>query len=181
MAIEKTRTQIVANIWQALAQSGVDLSAVPADQQQKLVGKIADEMMVTLNNLLDDAVNEIPLSQSDEEPVDEMGEKVLWEGRPFLSLIEKYKLTSERLKISHGMVGRQVENFELIRIQDIDFKQNLGERMFGTGDITIRGADPSKPEIILRNVSKPEEVYEILRRAWLEARKRYGLQFREQM
>jgi hypothetical protein len=180
MAIEKTRTQIIANIWQALAQSGVDLSSVKADQQQKLVGKIADEMMVTLNNLLDDAVNEIP-QLSDEEPVDEMGEKVLWEGRPFLSLIEKYKLTSERLKVSHGLVGRQVENFELIRVQDIDFKQNLGERVFGTGDITIRGADPSNPVVILRNVSKPEEVYEILRRTWLEARKRHGLQFREQM
>jgi len=31
------------------------------------------------------------------------------------------------------------------------------------------------------HVYSPEEVYEILRRAWLEARKRHGLQFREYM
>jgi hypothetical protein len=74
-----------------------------------------------------------------------------------------------------------VENFELIRMQDIDFKQNMGERMLGFGDIYIRGQDPSNPAVVLRNVPKPEEVYEILRRAWLEARKRHGLQFREYM
>ena len=184
MAIEQTRAQIIANIWQAIAQSGVSLSSVPSEQQQKLVGKIADEMMVTLNSLLDVIQDEAKLSDKDDEQtgsVDELGEKVLWQGRPFLSLIEKYTLTNERLKISYGLVGRQVENFELIRVQDIDFKQNLGERVFGTGDITIRGADPSKSMIVLRNVSKPEDVYEILRRAWLDARKRHGLLFREEM
>jgi hypothetical protein len=49
------------------------------------------------------------------------------------------------------------------------------------GDISIKGQDPSHPEIVLRNVAKPEDVYEILRKAWLEARKRHGLQFREFM
>ena len=61
------------------------------------------------------------------------------------------------------------------------FKQGMTERMFGIGDITIRGADASNPDIKLRNVSKPEEVYETLRRAWLEARKRHGMKFTEFM
>jgi uncharacterized membrane protein YdbT with pleckstrin-like domain len=116
-----------------------------------------------------------------EDEVDENDEKVLWKGRPFLSLVENYTVTSERLKIITGLMSRHVENFELIRIQDIDFKQGMTERMFGIGDITIRGHDPSNPDIELRNVSRPEQVYEILRRAWLEARKRHGLQFREFM
>jgi hypothetical protein len=69
----------------------------------------------------------------------------------------------------------------LIRIQDIDLKQGVGERMLGIGDITIRGHDASEAIVTLRNIPKPEEVYEILRKAWLEARKRHGLQFREYM
>ena len=56
-----------------------------------------------------------------------------------------------------------------------------GERVLGIGDVNIRGQDPSNPAIVLRNVPKPEEVYETLRRAWLESRKRHGLQFREYM
>ncbi len=80
-----------------------------------------------------------------------------------------------------GFLSREVENFELIRIQDIDYKQGMSDRIFGVGDITIRGHDASDPVIELRNVPNPEEVHEILRQAWLEARKRYGLQFREYM
>jgi uncharacterized membrane protein YdbT with pleckstrin-like domain len=79
------------------------------------------------------------------------------------------------------MFGKDIENVELIRLQDIDISQNLSERIFNIGDIQIRSADASQPLIILRNVSQPQEVYELLRRAWLAARKRYGLQFREEM
>ena len=177
MKIDNVRAQVIANIWQAVAQSGVDLSAVPKEQQEKLVGNIADSLMITVDNMLDDAT---PVKIA-EQPVDEHGEQVLWEWRPFLSLVEYYVLTSERLKIRQGLLGRDIENFELIRVQDIDFSQGVTERIMGIGDITIHGHDPSDPTIVLRNVPKPAEVYEILRRAWLEARKRYGLQFREYM
>ena len=113
--------------------------------------------------------------------LDDLGEQVLWKGRPFLSLVESYTITSERLKINTGLASKHVENFELIRVQDIDFKQGMGERLLGIGDVNIRGHDPSNPEITLRNVHKPEEVYETIRRAWLEARKRHGLKFNEFM
>jgi hypothetical protein len=177
MSIDKLRAQVIGSIWQAIAQSGVDLSSVPHDQQESLVSKIADSVMLTMDAIMDD---EMPLSVAEDE-VDELDERVLWKGRPFLSLVENYTLTSERLKINTGLASKHVENFELIRIQDIDFKQGMGERMLGIGDINIRGHDASHPEIVLRNVAKPEAVYETLRRAWLEARKRHGLQFSEFM
>jgi hypothetical protein len=177
MSIDQTRAQVISSVWQAIAQSGVDLSSVPQEQQEKLVGKIADNLLMAVNAMLEE---EAPMSVEEDE-VDENDEKILWKGRPFLSLVENYTVTSERLKIITGLMTRHVENFELIRIQDIDFNQGMTERMFGIGDITIRGHDPSNPEIKLRNVSKPEEVYEIMRRAWLEARKRHGMQFREYM
>ena len=177
MTIDNIRAQMISSVWQAVAQSGVDISAVPKEEQAKLVGAIADNVMITVNNMLDES----PAVEEIKEQVDEFGEHVLWEGRPFLSLVEYYVLTSERLKIRQGLLGRDIENFELIRIQDIDFKQGMTERIFGIGDITIRGSDESQPKLVLRNVPKPEVVYEVLRRAWLEARKRYGLQFREFM
>ncbi len=107
--------------------------------------------------------------------------KILWEGRPFLSLVETYLVTSERLKIVRGLFNRDVEIFELIRLQDIDYKQHMGERMLKIGDITIRGQDLSQERIVLRNIQDPEQIYEVLRKAWLAARKRHGLQFREFM
>ena len=178
MTIENTRTHVVSSIWKAIAQSGVDLSSIPKEQQNLLVDTIADNLLLTVDELLDEA------SQGQPQQVDtqlEKDERVLWEGRPFLSLTEAYTITSERVKIVRGLFGRDVDNFELIRIQDIDYSQRMSERMIGVGDVTIRGHDPSHPEVVLRNVKEPEKVYELLRRAWLEARKRYGLQFREEM
>lgn len=186
MSIEQTRAKVIASVWQAIAQSGVDLSAVPQDQQEKLVGKIADSLMIAVDAMLEESAAEAEAAEAkivappavDDDP---NAERILWKGRPFLSLVEGYVITSERLRITTGLLSRHVENFELIRIQDIDFKQNMSERMLGIGDVNIRGQDPSNPEIVLRNIPKPEEVYETLRRAWLEARKRHGLQFREYM
>ncbi len=177
MAIENLRNEIINSIWQAILKSGVDLASIPKEQQNKLVVEVADTVLVKMNQLLEE---QVPKPAPEEaEAVQVEGEQVLWEGRPFLSLVERYVITTERLKITHGLLSRSIENFELIRIQDIDYKQGLSERMLGIGDIVIRGRDISQPELTLRNISKPDEVYEILRKAWLEARKRYGLQFRE--
>ena len=176
MSIEQTRAQVIGSVWQAIAQSDVDLSSVPYDQQEKLVAKIADSVMIAIDAMLDEEQ-----TQPVEQPVDDTEETVLWEGRPFLSLVESYILTSERIRLTKGLFSRQFENFELIRVQDLDVKQGLNERMLGIGDITIRGQDPSDPEIVLRNVHKPNDVYEILRKAWLASRKKHGLQFREFM
>jgi hypothetical protein len=176
MSIEQTRAKVIASVWQAIAQSKVDLDSIPQAEQEILVSKIADTVIVTMNDLLD----EIPTTELP-TPESEADEIILWKGRPFLSLVENYVLTSERLKIVKGLLSRDIENFELIRVQDIDISQGVSERIFGVGDITLRGQDASKPTIVLRNVSNPEEVYETIRKAWLEARKRYGLQFREYM
>jgi hypothetical protein len=191
MTIEKIRTQMTSAIWQAVAQSGVNLSSIPQEEQEKLVSVIADRVMLTMNSVLDEVVKPEALEQPVEnmkpsqpvqvEVTDGKEEKILWQARPFLSLVEEYILTNERIKVVHGMLSRRIENYELIRIQDIDYKQNVSERVLGIGDIFIRGQDKSNPEIVLRNVAKVEEVYETLRRAWMDARKRHGLQFREYM
>ena len=177
MSIEQTRAKVIASIWQAVAQSGVDLSALPREQVEKLVGDIANATMITMN----DVMSEMPAPKAALEINNGSTEKLLWEGRPFLSLVESYMLTNERIRITKGLLGKDFENFELIRVQDLDYSQGLSERVLGIGDIHIKGADPSSPDIILRNIPKPAEVYEILRRAWLAARKAHGLVFREEM
>lgn len=174
MTLEQNRARVVAAVWQAIAQSGVDLSSVPRDQQDRLVGAIADTLLPAVNQMLDEVAPPVSADVSGDE-------RILWEGRPFLSITERYVLTSERVRIYRGLIGRTVDDIELVRLQDIDFSQNAGERILGIGDIHLRGADVSTPETTLRNVHQPEEVRELIRRAWLDARKRYGVSFREQM
>jgi hypothetical protein len=177
MSIENKRALIIGNIWQAIAQSKVDLTAVPKEQQTELVDAVADNLLITLDSLLQEAA---PMAESTEEVL-EGDEQIVWTGRPFLSLTETYTVTTERIKVRKGLLGKDIENFELIRLQDIDFSQTISERVLGLGDLVIRGHDASHAKLLLRNVRDPEKVYEQVRRAWLDARKRYGLTFQEEM
>jgi hypothetical protein len=176
MSIEQQRARMKSAVWKAISQSGVDVSSLPSEQQAKIVDAVADESLVILNELMGEAYK----TTGTNAPVDG-AEAVIWEGRPFLSLVEHYLITSERIKISRGLLGKDYENFELIRIQDIDVSQGLSERILGLGDVHITGADPTTPSLTLRNITNPNEVYELLRKAWLAARKKYGLLFREDM
>ncbi len=181
MTIEKYKAQLKSNIWKSLAQSGISLTNISAEDQNKLVDNLSDNLLILVNEILGETSATFKTPPNVEISDDDGEEKILWEGRPFLSLVEFYTLTNERIKVVKGLIGKDIENFELIRVQDIDITQNLSERIMGIGDITITGADSTNPQIILRNIQNPSEVYEMLRKAWLAARKKYGLIFREEM
>jgi hypothetical protein len=179
MSIEQIRASITGRIWQSIAQSGVDTSAIPQDKLNTLVGAIADGVLVEVNTLLDSVDPESAASVAGENPSE--GEQVLWEGRPFLSLTEHYRVTTERIRITKGLFGKDREDIELFRIQDLDYTQHLTERMVNIGDITLHSGDSHHQEFVLRNVANPGDLHEIIRRAMLEARKRNRVGFRDQM
>jgi hypothetical protein len=179
MSIDTYQSKVKSSIWKAIAQSGLPINSIPMDQQNKFVDHLADNLLVTVNELLEDVAKPVTAAKLAVELEEE--ETIIWEGRPFLSLVENYTLTNERIKIVKGLIGKDIENYELIRVQDIDIVQNVSERIMGIGDIFIKGADQSSSSVVLRNIHDPQEVYELLRKAWLAARKKYGLIFREEM
>jgi hypothetical protein len=178
--LEQMKTQARERVWKSLAQSGTSISAIPTEELEALVNALLDGVMVLIDASLEDAG--LP-GRSQEEPVAllENDERILWEGRPFLSIRTHYQITTERVRIIHGLLGKDRDDIELIRIQDIDLKQGLTERALGLGDIVIRSADPSMPKAVLNNVKDPEKVHELLRRAMLNARKRFRYSVQEEM
>ena len=182
MSLSETKAKIKASIWQAIAQSGVDVSSLPQEELDQLVRAITDGVLKEVDDILSEASGrpasaaaEVEMDSDDDE------ERVLWEGRPFLSLSVHYQITDERVRLTEGLLGKEREDIELVRIQDIDHKQNVTERMLNIGDVYIRSHDASQPEVVLNNVSNPMEVHEVLRRALLKARKKYNLSYREEM
>lgn len=197
MGIEKYREQIAKRVQQAIAQSGVDVSTVPAPQLAKLVDSITTGMLFEMDAVMEALQAAQPAappatpapapaaSIAPANPGRDTGgvieEVELWRGRPFISIAELYVVTNERVRFFSGLLGRTVENIELIRLRDIDYTQGISERMVGIGDIMLQSADETSQVFILRNVREPEKVQEIIRRAWLEARKRHGVMFRDVM
>ncbi|MFQ5575416.1 MAG: PH domain-containing protein [Anaerolineae bacterium] len=184
MSISKVQAAVTARVWQEIAQSGLDISGIEKDDMNKLVQIAVDSALDEVDSQLEQ------LNRSERQPDtgpaaagddDDDAEVVLWEGRPFLSLVVNYIITNERVRIIQGLLGKEYEDIELVRVQDVDFEQAIAERALSLGDIRIISHDPSHPQATLRNIKDPKAVHEILRRAVINARKKFRLSYREEM
>jgi hypothetical protein len=181
MSIIDARSRIKARVWQAVAQGQLDLGSVPKQQVEGLIDFVTDAALMEVDEEIGETVGRSRPAVGDAFQGGAEGEKVLWEGRPFLSISVSYIITNERVRIIEGLLGKQREDIELVRVQDLDQKQTLRERMLNVGDVIIRSHDRSHPEVVLNNIKEPQAVHEILRRAVLEARQKYRFTFREEM
>lgn len=184
MSVQEAQSRIKARVWQAIAQSNLNVSALDQTSLETLVDLVTEAALLEFDAELETVLRkEQPKPSKSTAVADDDGdeEKVLWEGRPLLSISTYYTITTERIKIRQGFLGKTYDYLELIRIQDLKHRQSLGERMINVGDVTIRSHDKSHPILELNNVKEPQEVYEILREAVQNARKRHNFSFREEM
>ncbi len=182
MAFEESHSRIKTQVWKAIAKSEINLDGIPESEIDALVELVTDAALIEIDQEIgrSSPMETIP-EPGDYIEGDEEKELVLWSGRPFLSIVTEFVITNERIRIFSGLLGKDREDIELIRIQDIDQKQTFGDRILQIGDIVILSHDSSDPEAVLHNVKDPQEVHEILRRAVLNARKKHGLIYREEM
>jgi uncharacterized membrane protein YdbT with pleckstrin-like domain len=115
------------------------------------------------------------------------GERVLWTGRPRLplswldALMIRYKLTNERLMITHGFISKRVEEIELYRVNDVALKQSVMERIFGLGDVRLETTDSTTPESQIHDVANPERVKDLVRQAARNERQRRRVLLRDEV
>lgn len=182
MSVKETRNRIKANVWQAIAQSELKLDALSKSDLEELVNLVCDAALIEFDQELDSTTRDNKSVEAHYYSEGEQDEEVvLWKGRPFLSISEYYTITNQRIRIVRGILGKDREDVELVRVQDIDQEQTLRERILNLGDIIVRSHDDTAPIIVLNNVRDPESVNEILRRAVLDIRKKYNLTFQEEM
>ena len=156
------------------------VDAIPQAQLQAVVNALADGVFAALNGVESEGDRGVAATASaNPDPAAE--EELLWSGRPYLSIGIRYELTSQRLRVIRGLLGRSVEEVELVRVRDTSVRQHAGERALNVGDITIVSNDPSNPEYTLNNVTNPSDVREMIRRATLAEKQRRGLHYREEM
>jgi len=76
----------------------------------------------------------------------------------------KYLITSQRVVVEAGIFSKNIAAVELYLINDIELEKPFGQRLLGTGNITLIGQDQTNPS--LRLVRLPLDVrklYEQLR------------------
>ena len=98
----------------------------------------------------------------------------LWKDRKhhlwFPLSFTKYSIENDRLMIAEGFLSTTINETLLYRIVDLTLHRTLGHRLFGTGDIIIKTKADATPEIILKNISKPLKVRNLISQAVEESR-----------
>jgi uncharacterized membrane protein YdbT with pleckstrin-like domain len=74
-----------------------------------------------------------------------------------------YELTTERLKQTHGVFSKRVDEMELYRVKDIALEQPFFLRLFSLANIVLDTSDKTTPRVVLKAISGAEDLANQLR------------------
>lgn len=100
---------------------------------------------------------------------------ILW----FPFTFEKYRIANGRIYCQHGFLNQKEHECLLYRILDISLSRSLGNRICGTGTVTMRTTDDSDPVLVLKNIKRSREVKDMLSDLIEKERIRRGVTGRE--
>ncbi len=83
-----------------------------------------------------------------------------------------YEVTTERIRVSTGILTRRTDDLELYRVEDITLVEPLSLRLFGLGNIELATNDTSNPRLVLPALHGANLLREELRRAVEERREK---------
>ena len=75
----------------------------------------------------------------------------------------RYRLTNQRFFRERGILSRKLEELELIRVDDVSVAQNVIQRIFKVGVVTLHTTDTSDPKLAIEGIEDPVEVKEKIR------------------
>jgi membrane protein YdbS with pleckstrin-like domain len=85
-----------------------------------------------------------------------------------------YHLTSQRLRVTHGILSRKIVEIELFRVRDLTIEQSFIQRLLTLGTVKAISTDEDAQTILLSGIKDAVNVKEKLRRFVMESRKATG-------
>ena len=82
----------------------------------------------------------------------------------------KYLITTQRLRISRGIVSKKVQETRLERVQNVNYEQGVIDRVVGVGTVDFDTAGTDDSEFRFAWVNDPEQVVRTVDQAVEEAR-----------
>ena len=77
---------------------------------------------------------------------------------------EIFELTSQRLRISHGVFNQKIDEIELYRVKDVLVERKWWMRIFGLGSLHLETSDRSLPQVTIPAIPNAIELRESLRK-----------------
>ncbi|HET6831821.1 MAG TPA: PH domain-containing protein [Solirubrobacterales bacterium] len=71
----------------------------------------------------------------------------------------RYTITTRRLNIKHGIISRDVQETKIERVQDVNYRQSLYQRIMQIGDVDFdTAAQNAESDFVFAGVADPEDV-----------------------
>ncbi|MCU0275365.1 MAG: PH domain-containing protein [Acidobacteria bacterium] len=75
----------------------------------------------------------------------------------------RYEVSSERIRITSGILSKKSNALELYRVKDYTLDAPFFYRLFGLGHIRLQTSDRSNPELLLRAVPRARKLMDDIR------------------
>lgn len=76
-----------------------------------------------------------------------------------------YEVTTERIRLTTGILTRRTDELELYRVKDVTLVEPLAIRLFGCGNIVVTTHDASTPTLELTCIKGAAELREQMRQS----------------
>jgi membrane protein YdbS with pleckstrin-like domain len=88
------------------------------------------------------------------------------------SLSTTYTITTQRVRIEHGLLSTVKDNIELFRVDHLDVHKPIGMRLLGHCVLHLRSSDANVATVMISGVPDLERLADVLRECSLKERTR---------
>jgi len=87
----------------------------------------------------------------------------------------RYEVSPDRIEWSRGILDRRVDNLDMFRVIDLKMRRSVFDVILGIGTVGLITTDKTDPKFEFEKVHRPRELYDIIKKASLEADRRTGV------
>ena len=82
-----------------------------------------------------------------------------------------YEVTPDRIEWGRGIFDRKVDNLDMFRVIDLNMRRSIFDVIFGIGSVKLITTDKTDPEFAFEKVRHCRLLYDVIKKASLEADK----------
>lgn len=86
-----------------------------------------------------------------------------------------YEVTPARIEWARGIFDRRVDNLDMFRVVDLKLRRSLLDCIVGVGTVGLMTTDKTDPEFVFEKMRDSRLLYDIIKKASLEADRHSGV------
>jgi len=87
----------------------------------------------------------------------------------------RFKISNYRIDVERGLLSKRIDTLELWHVEDIRMQQSILERIMGVGTVTIFSNDDTTPQLPMRGLPHPRQLFETLKQRVIAVKRQRGV------